>query len=296
MSTHLFRAVGSLVALSVCYWGIRARPRKQPIAAYDPEEGAAEAQGLLQERTLVLMRAGRFQDALAPARRILEAYPDNPVYLRQMAQIQGRLGDAAAEAALWERFLKVSPTPAEAFLPLGDAYLKLGRRKEAIATFERAVTLEPSNADFLFRLGRALEGDRQFDRAGSVYRKGAALNPGDPDLATGWARMELFAGNPAKALALAGGVLARNPENCDALLVQGMACRAQGDYPRARAALEKGLALSPRYGDFMLVLAGVALSEGRPENARALCDRYLALHPGDAQARALRERALEAAP
>ena len=88
--------------------------------------------------------------------------------------------------------------------------------------------------------------------------------------------MEVFIGDPLSAPRRVEQLLARHPDNADALLVHGMALRSQGDYARARASLEKGLNRSPSYGDIMLVLAGIAESENHPAEALACYDRYLA--------------------
>lgn len=289
MSTHLFRAVGSLAALSICYWGIYVRPRRQPQASYDPSDVlTSEEAGRLQERTVVLIQARRFQDALPLATKILATFPDNPNYLSQMAVIQDQLGDFKGEAETWERYLKVAPSPGDGIAPLGNAYRRSGRILDCVGAFKRGVAMEPANSEMLFNLGRAHEWAHQYEQARQVYQQCCALHPGNMDATTGWARMEVFAGDPDQALRLAGKALAVNPDYTDALLVQGMAYRQMGRYDQARATLEHGLRLSPTYGDFMLVLAGVASSQDRTPEARLYYDRYLALHPEDAEVRTRR--------
>ena len=84
----------------------------------------------------------------------------------------------------------------------------------------------------------------------------------------------------------------------DALLVQGMAYRQEGQYDKARASLERGLRLSPRYGDFMLVLAGVAVftiiyvylagAQGQPLDATAADTLLVPFNDTEAVAEAFR--------
>jgi Tfp pilus assembly protein PilF len=102
--------------------------------------------------------------------------------------------------------------------------------------------------------------------------------------------MEVFIGNPGRALARVAPLLAKSPDNVDGLLVKGMALRQQGKHGEARLLLERGLRLSPTYGDFMLVLAGIAEAEDRTAEAEAMYDRYLALHPDDTDVRNRRTR------
>jgi len=291
MSTPLFRTLGSVAALSVCYWGLFVRPRRQPVVVADPSEGlSAEEAGRLQERLAVLMRNRRFEEARPLAESIVKEFPNNPIYLRRLAEIQGELGHPQEEAEAWERFMKVAPSPAEALPALGNAYRRQGKIGPCIDAFERGVALEPRNSELLFHLGRAYEYGKAYAKALETYKRACALNPGDPDATAGWARMEVFIGDPVQAAHRVEKTLGRNPNDVDSLLVLGMALRQQGQYARAKAALEKGLRLSPGYADFMLVLGGIAESEDRPAEAVAWYDKYLARNGGDSTIRAKRDR------
>jgi len=294
MSTPLFRTFGAVTALSVCYWGLFVRPRRQPAVLGDPSEGlSAEEAGRLQERLALLMRNRRFEEARPLAESMVKEFPNNPIYLRRLAEIQGELGHPKEEADAWERFMKVSPTPAEAFPALGNAYRRQGQVRLAIDAFERGVALEPKNSELLFHLGRAYEYGKAYPKALETYKRACQLNPGDSDATAGWGRMEVFIGDPVQAAHRVEQVLARNPNDVDCLLVHGMALRQMGQYARAKASLEKGLKLSPGYSDFMLVLGGIAESEDRPREALAWYDQYLARNGGDTTVRAKRDRIAE---
>jgi tetratricopeptide (TPR) repeat protein len=158
------------------------------------------------------------------------------------------------------------------------------------------VALEPRNSGFLFDLGRAYEYGRQYSKALATYQSACSVNPEASDAIAGWARMEVFIGNPGRALARVAPLLAKSPDNVDGLLVKGMALRQQGKRGEARLLLERGLRLSPTYGDFMLVLAGIAEAEDRTAEAVAMYDRYLALHPDDTDARDRRTRVAARVP
>lgn len=291
MSMPLFRMFGSVAALSVCYWGIYVRPRRQPVVLADPSEGlSAEDAARLQERLAVLMRARRFSDAKPMAESMVKAFPNNPIYLRRLAEIEGELGHSKEEAEAWERFMKVAPSPGEALPALGNAYRRMGQIQQAIGAFERGVALEPRNSELMFYLGRAYEYGKAYAKARDTYKRACTLNPGDPDSTAGWARMEVFIGDPVQAARRVEEVLARNPNDVDCLLVHGMALRQQGQYAKAKISLLKGLKLSPGYGDFMLVLGGIAESEDHPAEAVAWYDKYLARNGGDTTIRAKRDR------
>ena len=297
LSTHLFRALGSVAALATCHWGLYVRPRRQPPPVLDVADGlSSEEAGSLQERIGVLLQARRPQDALPLQLQLLATFPRNPAYLHQAAELQGQLGQRREEAALWERFLLVAPDPGEACPGLPNAYRDLGQLKAAIDASERIAALVPGQAEPQVLLARALEADQQHERARRAYERVLALNPANQDARVGAARMLLRAGEAAPALGMVAPVLATDPDHADALLVQGMALRRLGQLAKARAVLEHGLRLKPQYGDFMLVLAGIAQAQHQSAEAEAWRDRYLVLHPEDAQVRARRAKHPRKAP
>ena len=75
-------------------------------------------------------------------------------------------------------------------------------------------------------------------------------------------------GPVALAHEAAARILARAPDNVDALLVMGLALVREGQPRKARLLFEKGAALSDAYADFHLALGRMAESEGRLEEAR----------------------------
>lgn len=284
---QLLRVGGAVVALWVGYWGIRVRPRRVPTPLSEPGGvlTAAEA-ALMAERLELLLGEGREAEALPLAERLARDFPDNAVFLERAATLSGKAGRLEEAADLWGRCEQVSPSPGDAAVALGRTLRDLGRRDEALAAFQRALAAEPSNSEFRFHLGRAQEAEGRYELARDTYRQAGA----NTDALAGWARMEVFIGDPARARARAEAALARNPDHLDALLAHAMALRQSGDYGRARVSLARGLRRSPGNGDFLLVLAGLDEAEGRTEEARRHYEAYLAARPGDDAARARYEK------
>lgn len=291
------RAALAAAVLGILLAGARAGPerfgRRFGLGEWPLTQEEARA---LVERAEALSRTGRDAEAYPLARRLHDEFPASPVHVRRLAALEGRLGRPAAEAALWERFVTLSPTPLDAFPALPDAYRRAGDLAAAQAAAERGVALDPTNPDLHLGLARILEARREFARARDVYRAASATAPRYADLVTGWARAELFLGDARRAQELAIQVVAARPQDPDALLVLGMARRSRGDLRGAREALQAGRALRPGDPDFLAALAAVAEGEGRPDEAGALYDAYLRRVPGDAEVAARRARLGAGAP
>ncbi len=85
-----------------------------------------------------------------------------------------------------------------------------------------------------------------------------------------------FAGDPARAVALLGPVVAANPRNADAQVQLGLAQLALGQLDAAEAAFRAALTVAPDYNDARIGLARIAQRRGDIAGARR------ALEPIDA--------------
>ena len=162
---------------------------------------------------------------------------------------------------MWEKFLTYAPLPYEGCPQIGKAYQAQGLKREARHAFERCLALDEQDSDSLFFLGHAVETDGEYDLAATLYRRGLQVSPRYPDLILGLARIQVRRGELADAKKGVDSVLARKPNNVDALLVAGLVAWRSGDYPQARRYLERGMQLSPGYDDFRQVLGRVNRAE-----------------------------------
>lgn len=282
MPPHLRRFAAALLVLFICGWVLSEAPSQGGSA----QDGSLEASRDLQTTSQALVRAGRYAEALPLTRKLHEAYPTNHIYLGRLADIHEHLGQWPECATAWEAYLKVSPTPWEAFPSLGDAYLKMGRAKDALESFARWPELQPDNPEAAYFHGRAYERDRQFQKARTIYMKGLKQHPDHTDLRVGLARMTLFTGKTLEARHQAEEAVRRNPTSMDARLILGMALRSEGKLPEARRQLEQARSMSPDNLDMLQVLGGVAEQQEDLPTARAAYGHMLELDPGHVAARA----------
>jgi predicted TPR repeat methyltransferase len=122
-------------------------------------------------------RSGRFDDAGALLRKILQLAPDHAAathYSGILAQQQGRLEEATA---LMERSLALNPTQADWFANLAINLQARSMLDEAIAACQRAIELEPAHTNALSNLGALLRTKGRLPEAEEAYRAAIRLNP-----------------------------------------------------------------------------------------------------------------------
>lgn len=270
---HALLLVAYVVALTVF------RP-----AFPSPEAVAVARSRELATRIRLLVGNNRFGDALAPTLEIVRLNPANQVYIRQLADIYDEIGRPREAAEAWEQFVDRSPTPVEACPAIGRAYEKIGDTAKALDAYRRCVGFDPRDPDMSFYLGHAYERSGDLARAKEAYQAGLSLTPAYSDLQIGLARIDLREDRPGEALRKAREALERNAENCDALLVAGLASMRLKQRT-ARGYLEQGGSICPRDPDFMVALATLARAEGRIQEARRLYRKVLEDHPSHVEAR-----------
>ena len=100
-------------------------------------------------------RERRLDDAEAVYRQVFEARPEYIDALHLLGVIYSQRGDHQTAERLIRQALAESPSADTYHNNLGKVFLELGRRPEAIASFQRAVELRPDYAEARANLERA---------------------------------------------------------------------------------------------------------------------------------------------
>ena len=130
-----------------------------------------------------LEAAGRSGEAEAVARRGLAALPD----ARELQTILGQLllgrGEAeAARDALAEAIEEEAESPAVS-LAMADAWLRQGRRREALQLLQTSVATAPGHLETEVRLGQLLLDEGRINEAADLFTR---ITTAAPDLPAGW--------------------------------------------------------------------------------------------------------------
>ena len=88
----------------------------------------------------------RLEEMLEPARRQVEATPGDPKAQEGLGDLLADLGDGSGAEAAYRKAIELTPNSADLHLSLGYALLMDGRRPEALAEFEAAARLAPTDA------------------------------------------------------------------------------------------------------------------------------------------------------
>ena len=106
----------------------------------------AENESLRAERVVLLLDAGRLDEAEVASRRLLEARPDSVAYNLAHAYVCRKTGRADDEEAALHKCLALDPRSVEAHERLADAYARARRMEEAVTEMKAVCELQPEKS------------------------------------------------------------------------------------------------------------------------------------------------------
>jgi tetratricopeptide (TPR) repeat protein len=182
--------------------------------------------------------AGNARRAWEVGLRGLAERPDDVGLLRLVGACSLDL-DLDDAADYLRRAVELAPDDADAWHDLGVALVHEGETAEAAEAFRRVVTLRPDDATALVDLGHTLYALGRRDDAIDCLSRAAELERGNLSTLRSLVEMYREAGRAEAALAAAGQILARQPEDVRALVESADLNLALGNLDEAVSAYRR---------------------------------------------------------
>lgn len=234
------------------------------------------------------MQCGRFLEAQLCCHKALEASPEHPELQHLMALVCLNAGqlDHAVEWA--SRAIRTVPKPSY-LTTLGAALLRLERSEEAAGVFDKAVQLEPDDADLWRHRGNALLKAGRSGEALASFQRAVELNPIDADSAYKAGVLLKEQGRLREALVYLDRGAEAQPDHAPIFATRGFIRAGLKRYEQAIGDYERAIRLDPAHAQACSNLGNALRALGHPEEALVWYDRSLALKPdfGSATNRAL---------
>ena len=164
----------------------------------------------------------------------------------------------------------------------GVNYAKLGRYTEAIVSFDKAIAINPNDADVWNNHGNALYCLGRYTEAVASFEKAIAINPNNAMMWNNRGNALYYLERYDEAVTSCDKALTINSNYSNALFSRGSSLSKLGRNDEAIASYDKALTINPNDADVWNNHGNALYSLGRYTEAVASYDKAIAINPNDA--------------
>ena len=215
-----------------------------------------------------LQQSGRYAEAEAIHRRLVERFPDSANLGMELARsvfLQGRFEEAIA---LYRGLLERNSADAQVHYGMGKLLGRVGRRGEAIAYFASAARIDPEYPEARYDLGVALLKEGRRDEAADCFREAVRIRPTYVDARLNLGVILAEAGRLDEAVEQYRQAIRTAPDDAVLHFNLGNALLGLGDRAAAVRAYDEALRLKPDLAEAREALRTIRLGEAGVEPAR----------------------------
>ena len=239
-----------------------------------------------------LYTQGRLEEALTQGLVLAEQYPNAPFIPHLLGVVYNGLGRGEEAVASYDRAISLKPDYVDVYYNRGNALLGLGQLEAALASYDEAIALKPDYAEAYFNRGNALQNLNKMEAAVTSYDQAIALKP---DYAEAYSNLGHVLKNLMRleaAVASFDKAIALKPDYAELHYNRGNILQDLKQLEAAVASYDQAIALKPDYADAYYNRGNVLLNLKQPEAAVASYDQAIALKPDFAEAYCNRGNAL----
>ena len=200
-------------------------------------------------------------------------------FLDTNARLLGEAGQHASAAGLYERALKVAPHRGDLLPLLATAWLEAGESMKAKVIAQRAVTDAPDNPAGWRAKGRIAEYEKRTRDALAAYEKAYALDPTQNDLAARIGQIYLILGDSRSARKFMGAVASDPNTPTELLYNYALSLQREDEFSMSITPLRKAVAREPGMARAWRALGAALRRTDQYGEAAEAFDRAMVLEP-----------------
>jgi tetratricopeptide (TPR) repeat protein len=203
----------------------------------DPEDTRAH---LILGRSYLADKTPQADLAIAQFDIILKTDPKNDEALHGKSEALADKNDVAGAVAILNQIVKAEPNAVEPEDDIAELYLSKNMVDQARQAFAQAEKDHPKATEPYVLQAEYDTNQKRYTQAAQEYEQALAISPDDPRILFEYGRLQLgYLHNSQKALDQFNKILAKDPNNPDALFFAGESYGAQGNWTQARDDFQK---------------------------------------------------------
>lgn len=229
-------------------------------------------------QAVALLNEGRSGDALTLLQSLRTAQAASADFWQLMALAHKGEGQFDEAEQSFHKSIELAEQP-HVLTNLANFYRQRNDNTRALAFYDRALALQPTNIPAQINRGHCLRDLQDYDAAAAAFMKVVTLAPGNTNARLGFAQVLQQQGRQEQALDVFNGVLNEQPEQVAALNGLGISLKVLGYVDDAVDTLMRAAHLAPNSPEILSNLASALALADREEEAIAAYQRAIELDP-----------------
>jgi Flp pilus assembly protein TadD len=222
---------------------------------------------------------GRYGEAEKLGRSITQRFPRHQLSWKILGAALNQAQKFQESLIPNQKAVDLDPKDAEARIILGSTLQQLGRLEQAEASYKKAIALKPDFAAAHYCLGTMLQELGRLGDAEVSYRNSIAFNPNFPEAYINLGITLRSSGRSEDAEPIYRRAIALKPDLAEAHYNLGVTLKELGRLDDAEASYRKAIALKPKYAEAHCDLGHALKSRGRLEDAKASYKKAIEVKP-----------------
>ena len=253
-----------------------ARKRFETVLVSSPNNVTA----ILALAKLTASTGGKPEEVVALINKALNGNPNDVT--PRVALIEYYLANQEPKKAVTsaQEALAAIPDKPELLVVAGQAQMQAGETNQALATYTKLATLQPTSPMPDMRIAEVQFATRNYEEAIKSLRKALAIKPDQLEAQRNLILAYLAAGKPKDALSVARDVEKQRPKEATGYVLEGDIQVSQKQWPDAIAAYRIGLKLAPST-ELAIRLHKSLLAAQNNVEADKIASDWIKAHPKD---------------
>lgn len=232
----------------------------------------------------VLLETEKLGPAETEFREVIKLDPNNVYALDRLAHILSAQGRYVAAITFWNKAVAVEPADADMQIAVAVAHSQNGDEKRAIEILKALTKAQPNVALAHFNLATIYAHQDGFSAAADEYKESLRLNPKDDVSRLSLIKALTTLSRNSEALSFALEYAHDHPADYEAHYLLGVVYRGLGDLDKATLELERAASLKSDDSEVQYNLGFALVKTGKPQEALPHLEKALQLNPDSSAA------------
>ena len=201
------------------------------------------------DQLMALYNQGQLAAVVGQTQKLIEQYPHAFVIWNILGAANKGLGRLNEAVAAFQKATQLNPSNPDGHNNLGTALQDQGKLAEAIEAYQEALSLKPDYAEAYNNMGNTLKEQNELEESIEAYKKALSLKPDYAEAYNNMSNTLKDQGKLEEAIEVYKKALYLKPDYAEAYNNMGNALKSQGKLKAAIEAYDKALSINPDYAE-----------------------------------------------